>query len=222
VSFPHSDILDAMINYCAVDRAVDAWISDGCSRSTIKSSLAALARVMEQARRDSLIDRNPAKVTGWQHVFQKAYDEFEDPRSLAVPSLNALTMLADACRGPSRNRYCGWGEVVKYSACSGSRIGEVSGCRVEDINTTTWIWTLRRQTTPGPGGLKDKRTKGKRAREVPLIPEIRDIVLERLEAVNHRPEARVFTGPRGGRITTADPAIAAGQASAPVARIRSA
>jgi integrase len=193
----------AMITNGAVDRAVDAWISDGCGRSTIKNSLAALARVMEQARRDGLIDRNPAKVTGWQHIFQKAFDELEDPRSLALPNWEALTALAEGLVARSYNRYRGWGDVVKYSACTGSRIGEVSGCRVEDINTTTWIWTLRRQTTPGPGGLRDKRTKGKRAREVPLIPEIRDIVLQRIEAANHRPEARLFTGPRGGRITTA-------------------
>jgi integrase len=192
-----------MITNGGVDRAVDGWITDGCGRSTIKNSLAALARVMEQARRDGLIDRNPAKVTGWQHIFQKAYDELEDPRSLALYDWDALAALADALVARSSDRYRGWGDVVKYSACTGSRIGEVSGCRVEDINKKTWIWTLRRQTTPGPGGLRDKRTKGKRAREVPLIPEVRDIVVERIDGVNGRSDARLFTGPRGGRITTA-------------------
>jgi len=50
----------------AVDRAVHAWITDECSRSTVKNSLAVLVRVMEQALRDGIIDRNPARVTGWQ------------------------------------------------------------------------------------------------------------------------------------------------------------
>jgi hypothetical protein len=53
-----------MITYGAVDRAVHGWIADGCSRSTIKNSLAILVRVMEQAVRDGIIEHNRARVTG--------------------------------------------------------------------------------------------------------------------------------------------------------------
>ena len=53
-----------MITHGAVDRAVHGWIADECSRSTVKNSIAILVRVMEQALRDGIIDRNPAKVTG--------------------------------------------------------------------------------------------------------------------------------------------------------------
>jgi len=74
---------------------------------------------------------------------------------------------------------------------------------VRDLNTEEWIWTVRRQTTPSPGGLVDKNTKGKRAREVPLIDAIRDLVDRRMDRAGHDPDARLFTGPRGGRITTA-------------------
>ncbi|MGH3538676.1 MAG: tyrosine-type recombinase/integrase [Pseudonocardiaceae bacterium] len=49
----------------------------------------------------------------------------------------------------------------------------------------------------------DKGTKGKRARTVPLIEEIREIVLRRIAATDDTTDARLFTGPRGGRITTA-------------------
>lgn len=74
---------------------------------------------------------------------------------------------------------------------------------VGDIDTDRWLWTVRRQTTPFPGGLVDKGTKGKRARSVPLIVEVRDVVQQRIDAAGGRPDARLFTGPRGGRITTA-------------------
>jgi integrase len=193
----------SMITNGAVDRSVEGWIADGCGLSTIKNSLAALTRIMEQAKRDGLIDRNPARVTGWQHAFQQAYDELDNPRTLALPDFETLTRLADALVARSAGRYRGWGDVVKYNACTGSRIGEVAGCRVADVDTRRLIWTVRRQTTPSPGGLADKGTKGNRAREVPIIPEVRDIVLERIESVNGRPDARLFVGPRGGRITTA-------------------
>jgi integrase len=49
----------------------------------------------------------------------------------------------------------------------------------------------------------DKNTKGKRSREVPLIEGIRDLVMRHIAIAAHNPDARLFTGPRGGRITTA-------------------
>jgi integrase len=192
-----------MITNGAVDRAIHAWIADECSRSTIKNSLAVLVRVFEQAVRDGVIDRNPARVSGWQHEFRKVEDELDDPRALALPDWTTLTQLADALVARSADHYHGWGDVVVFAACTGARIGEVSGCRISDIDTNTWTWTVRRQTTPSPGGLADKGTKGKRARSVPLIVEVQELVLRRIGANRGQPQARLFTGPRGGRITTA-------------------
>jgi integrase len=192
-----------MITNGAVDRAVHSWIADECSFSTVKNSSAVLVRVLEQAVRDGVIDRNPARVTGWQHAFRKAEDELDDPRSLALPDWMTLRALADALVAKSADRYTGWGDVVIFAACTGARIGEVSGCRVGDIDPKSWLWTVRRQTTPSPGGLADKGTKGKRARVVPLIVEVREMVQRRIDALDRQVDARLFTGPRGGRVTTA-------------------
>jgi integrase len=192
-----------MITYGAVDRAVHGWIADECGRSTVKNSLAVLVRVMEQAVRDGIIDRNPARITGWQREYQRAEDELDDPRSLALPSWSELQRLAAALVARSSGNFAGWGEIVTFAAVTAARIGEVSGVRVGDIDTDTWLWTVRRQTTPSPGGLADKGTKGKRARTVPLIEEVRQLVQRRIDAAGGRPDARLFTGPRGGRITTA-------------------
>ncbi|MFF0148600.1 site-specific recombinase XerD [Amycolatopsis sulphurea] len=193
----------SMISTGAVDRAVHGWIAEECGRSTVKNSIAILVRVMEQALRDGIIDRNPARVTGWQHEYKRAEDELDDPRSLALPDWLSLTTLADALVLKSSGEYRGWGDVVLFAASTAARIGEVSGCRVRDINTEDWTWTVRRQTTPSPGGLVDKGTKGKRARTVPLIEDIRDLVKRRIALVDKDPDGRLFRGPRGGRITTA-------------------
>jgi integrase len=204
-----------MITNGAVDRVVHAWIADDCSRSTVKNSLAVLVRVMEQALRDGIIDRNPARVSGWQREYKLAEDELDDPRSLALPDWPTLVALADALVVNSADQYQGWGDAVIFEACTAARIGEVSGSLVRDIDTTDWIWTVCRQTTPSPGelkdggttasggGLVDKNTKGRRARQVPLIDSIRDLVLRRIDLAGGKPDARLFTGPRGGRITTA-------------------
>ncbi|MGC1213470.1 MAG: site-specific integrase, partial [Micromonospora sp.] len=98
--------------------------------------------------------------------------------------------------------YPGWGEVVMFAAGTAARIGEVSGVRKGDIDRDTWLWTVRRQTTTGPGGLVDKGTKGKRARQVPIIEELRPVVAAKLDRAADD-DARLFVGSRGGRISTA-------------------
>ncbi|WP_329173355.1 tyrosine-type recombinase/integrase [Streptomyces sp. NBC_01477] len=186
-----------------VDRAVSAWIADECSRSTVKNSLAVLVRVMEQAVRDGIVDHNPARVVGWQQQYKHAEDELDDPRSLALPDWDALDKLAVALVARSAGGFEGWADVVRFEACTATRIGEVSGVRAGDINREQWTWEVCRQTTPGPGGLTDKGTKGKRRRTVPIIEEIRPMVARRLDGADPDPMARLFTGPRGGRISTA-------------------
>ncbi|EGX56086.1 phage integrase [Streptomyces zinciresistens K42] len=186
-----------------VDRAVQNWIVDEHSRSTVKNTIAVLVRVMEQAVRDGIIKVNPARVSGWQKLYKQAEDELRDPRALALPDWHTLVKLSDALVAASYNQYRGWGDVVLFAASTAARIGEVSGCRVGDIDTNQWIWTVRRQTTPAPGGLTDKGTKGKSARKVPIIEEIRPLVAQRILSAGPAPDARLFTGPRGGRISTA-------------------
>ena len=183
----------------AIARPIIAW----ACRSTIKNSLAILVRVLEQAVRDGLIDYNRARITGWQREYQIAEDELDDPRSLALPNWDALEQLAAALVARSAEQFGGWGDFVEFTAYTAARIGETSGVRRADTNSRTWTWNVRRQTTPSPGGLIDKGTKGKRARLVPIIKEIRPLVQRRLDVISDDPMARLFTGPRGGRITTA-------------------
>lgn len=192
-----------MVSNGAVDRSVYGWIADGVGRSSVKNSLSVLVRVMEQAVRDGIIALNPARVVGWQSEYRKAEDELDDPRALALSDWGALTALACALVEASFQQFAGWGDVVLFAACTAARIGEVSGVRVKDIDPVNWIWTVRRQTTPAPVGLIDKGTKGKMARPVPLIEEVRPMVAQRLLTAGPDPDARLFTGPRGGRITTA-------------------
>jgi len=148
-----------MITNGAVDRAVHGWIAEQCSRSTVKNSLAVLIRVMEQAVRDGIMDRNPARVIGWQRDYQRAEDELDDPRSLALPDWQALCDLAAALVARSADHFEGWGDVVIFAACTAARIGEVSGIWCVDIDRDAWTWTVRRQTTPAPAGSSTRAQK---------------------------------------------------------------
>lgn len=187
-----------------IDRAVITWVEeDECSKSTVKNTIACLKRIMQVAVRDGIRPDNPADIKGWQRLYTKIEDELDDPRSLALPDWDALERLASALVARSHDQYQGWGDVVIFAASTAARIGEVSGVRVRDIDRERWIWTVRRQTTSGPGGLIDKPTKGRRARRVPIMPWLQPHVAQRLDALAGQPDARLYTGPLGGRIKTA-------------------
>jgi hypothetical protein len=124
---------------------VQNWIADEHSRYTVKNTIAVLVRAMEQAVRDGVIKVNPARVTGRQKLHKQAEDELLDPRALALPDSETLVALADALVAASHDQCHGWGDVVVFAACTTARIGEVSDCRVRDIDTTRWIWTVRLQ-----------------------------------------------------------------------------
>lgn len=83
------------------------------------------------------------------------------------------------------------------------RAAQARADAVGDINTTQWIRTVRRRIAPASGGLTDKGTQGKRARKVPIVGEIGPFVAQLILSAGPDPDARLFTGPRGGRISTA-------------------
>jgi hypothetical protein len=66
------------------------WIADDSSQSTIKNTLGVLVRIMEQAVRDGIIDRNPARVAGWQREYLRAEDELNDPRFVGAARLGHI------------------------------------------------------------------------------------------------------------------------------------
>jgi integrase len=150
-------------------------------------------------------DHGPQSRPRHRRDYRRAEDELDDPRSLALPDWQALCELAEALVARSADRFDGWGNVVIFRRLHRGPDRRVSGIRCADIDRNAWTWTVRRQTTPSPDGLIDKGTKGKRARTVPLIEEVRPLVKRRLEAVSHDPAARIFTGLRGGRISTTVP-----------------
>ncbi|MEU1949024.1 hypothetical protein ABZ554_42860 [Streptomyces sp. NPDC020125] len=111
---------------------------------------------MQQAVRDGLIQINPTRFSGWQSEYQRAEDELDDPRTLALSDWDALTALSDALVQGSYDQYAGWGSVVVFAACTAARISEVSGIRVKDIDPVNWVWTPdaipRHGCSPGPTG----------------------------------------------------------------------
>jgi integrase len=179
---------------------IDSW-ERVYGRSTVKNSVAALVLVLDEAVRDGLIPRNPAKDRARRRSAGRdphAADE-RSPRDLALPDVATLRALVTAVVEAGGHQ-C-WGDMVIILATTALRISEASGLTVGDVDLAAGVVHVRRQTYPGRGGLITKRTKGRRARSVPIIEPLRE-TLERLTVDRDRAE-RLVTGPRGGVITTA-------------------
>lgn len=189
-----------MITAGLVDRAIDAWEKE-YSRSTVKNTVAVLVLVLDEAVRDGILVRNPAKDRARRRTVGRSFGNSEpgSPRDLALPDVATLDRLVEAVVEAGGHR-C-WGDVVTILATTAMRISEVSGLRVGDVDLGRGLIHVFRQTYPGRGGLVTKQTKGRRRRTVPVIEPLRP-TLVRLTA--GRPgDTHLVQGPRGGVVTTA-------------------
>jgi integrase len=190
----------ALITAGLVDRAIDRWETE-YGRSTVKNTVAVLVLVLDEAVRDGIIVRNPAKDRARRRTIGRTAPSSEpgSPRDLALPDVETLQLLVDQVVKAGGHQ--SWGDVVMILATTALRISEVSGLVVGDVDLGRGLLHVSRQTYPGRGGLVTKETKGRRRRTVPVIEPLRPTLL-RLTG-GRTADARLVVGPRGGVITTA-------------------
>jgi hypothetical protein len=161
----------AMITAGLVDRAIDDWEST-YGRSTVKNTVAALVLVLDEAVRDGLVHRNPAKDRARRRAVGRSHSEgLRSPRELALPDVETLELLV--ARVVEAGGHQSYGDVVTILATTALRISEVAGLLVDDVDLDRGVLQVERQTYPGRGGLVTKQTKGRRRRMVPIIDPLR-------------------------------------------------
>lgn len=150
-----------MITAGLIDRAIDDWeLLHG--RSTVKNTVSVLVLVLDEAVRDGLLPRNPAKDRARRRTAGRAIeaDEPASPRDLALPDVETLNRLVESV--DAAGRHDAYGDTVTVLATTALRISEVAGLRVGDIALAHGLIHVVRQTYPGRGGLVTKQTKGRR------------------------------------------------------------
>lgn len=175
-----------------IDRTIDGW--ETChSRSTLKNTLAAVTRVLDEAVRDDLITRNPVR----DRADRRYRPNTELRRAKPIPTADDVARIAEACAEIHQS----YSDHVLLSAFLAARSSEVAGFIVGDVDWTNKLITIERQCFPGAGGLSIKPPKGRRARHVPIIeplePGLRRLTMHRARNLP------LLRGPRGGVITTA-------------------
>jgi integrase len=78
--------------------------------------------------------------------------------------------------------------ILRLQLALGARCGEIAGMHAEEVDTTTWLWTLPAE-----------RSKNKKPRVTPLIGIAREIISRRLEMV---PRGLLFTASTGRPLTS--------------------
>ena len=189
-----------MITAGLIDRAIDDW-ERLHGRSTVKNTVAVLVLVLDEAVRDGLLIRNPARDRARRRTLgrQTAVDDRDSPRDWALPDVDTLNRLVKGVN--AAGGHDAYGDTVTILATTALRISEVAGLCVGDVDLQGGLIHVARQTYPGRGGLVTKSTKGRRRRVVPIIDPLRP-TLERL-SLGRRQDERLVLGPRGGVLTTA-------------------
>jgi integrase len=176
-----------------IDRAIDEWEAR-MSRSTLKNTLAALTRVLDEAVRDEVITRNPAHDRADRRYRSSSVEE---RHQVPLPSFEEVLCVANAC-GEIHQSYA---DHVMLCAFLAARGVEVSGLRVGDVDWGSRTVLIERQCYPGTGGIVTKLTKSRRSRRVPIV-QVVEPTLRRLTA-QRSAMLPLLRGPRGGVITTA-------------------
>jgi len=178
------------ISTAAIDRTIDRWEGD-CSPSTLKKTVSALTRVLDEAVRDEIIAANPARTRARRRTRSSTAD-----LARKIPTLGEVQSLADACR----RVYAAHGDFVLLSAFLAARVSEVAGLVVSDIDWDKRLVTIARQHFPGSNGLCLKPTKSRQTRRVPILKPL-DPVHRRI-AEDREHDQPLLRGPRGGVLTT--------------------
>ena len=173
-----------------IDRTIDVWELT-CSSSTLKNTIAALTKVLDEAVRDEIITTNPTRIRA-----KRRSQPTQAPSPRKIPTLAMVVELANACRSV----YTAYGDFVLLCALLAARSSEVAGLLVGDIDWDQKVVTIARQHFPGAGGLCVKPTKGRRVRFVPILKPL-EATLRQLTD-NRDPGEPLLRGPRGGVITT--------------------
>lgn len=149
----------ALITAGLVDRAIDRWETE-FGRSTVKNTVAALVLVLDEAVRDGIITRNPAKDRARRRTVGRVVEGAGsvNPRDLALPDAATLQLLV--LRAVTVGEHQSWGDVVTLLATTALRISEVAGLRVGDVDLQRGLLEVSRQIYPGRGGLVTKGDEG--------------------------------------------------------------
>ena len=177
------------ISTAVIDRAIDRWEGD-CSPSTLKNTVSALTRVLDEAVRDEIIAANTARTRARRRTPSSTAD-----LARKIPTLGEVQSLADACR----RVHVAYGDFVLLSALLAARVSEVAGLVVSDIDWDNRLVTIARQHFPGSNGLCLKPTKSRQTRRVPILKPL-EPVLRRI--TEDREDNQPLRGPRGGVLTT--------------------
>ena len=173
-----------------IDRTIDIW-ELAYSTSTLKNTVAALTKVLDEAVRDEIIATNPARARA-----KRRSEPTRTPSAHKIPTLAKVIELAGACSSV----HSVYGDFVLLCALLAARSSEVAGLLVGDIDWERELVTIARQHFPGAGGLSVKPTKSRRSRTIPILKPL-EPVLRRLTS-NRDANEPLLQGPRGGVITT--------------------
>jgi hypothetical protein len=87
----------SMMSAGLIDRAIDQWEA-AYGRSTVKNTIAALVLVLDEAVRDGLLMRNPAKDRARRRIVGRSAMPMaapESPRDFALPDVSTLSRLVE-------------------------------------------------------------------------------------------------------------------------------
>lgn len=165
--------------------AYAAWTG---AESTKRDALSALSRLLNVCIDEGLISTNPCHRLGLKRR------ESSRPTSRALTPDQVQTLIEQVPPGPYRR-------LLLALIFTGARYGEIIALTPANIDLTAGLITITNSLSPGEkGALVLGPTKTHRQRVIPIPAPLHPVLVEAM--AGKQPGEYLFTGPRGGLITS--------------------
>ncbi len=196
------------VSIAKITRAdVQAWVQElvdtRAGASTVRHAVAALNQILNEATKSGEITANPCQHVTLPRIPRGQVKPLTPEQIKSLAEAIEYPVIKPAGHGavaPGRHYFPEYGLLIRLTALTGLRAGEVAGIKRKAVNLDKGVIHITETLSEVRGSLHTVEPKTYQSRSVPLPDILIEKLREHLDTLDDDPEGYVFRAPDGGPI----------------------
>ena len=196
------------VSIAKITRAdVQAWVQElvdtRAGASTVRHAVAALNQILNEAIKSGEITANPCQHVTLPRLPKGQVKPLTPEQIKSLAEAIEYPVIKPAGHGavaPGRHYFPEYGLLIRLTALTGLRAGEVAGIKRKAVNLDKGVIHITETLSEVRGSLHTVEPKTYQSRSVPLPDILIEKLREHLNTLDDDPEGYVFRAPDGGPI----------------------
>ena len=196
------------VSIAKITRAdVQAWVQElvdtRAGASTVRHAVAALNQILNEATKSGEITANPCQHVTLPRIPRGQVKPLTPEQIKSLAEAIEYPVIKPAGHGavaPGRHYFPEYGLLIRLTALTGLRAGEVAGIKRKAVNLDKGVIHITETLSEVRGSLHTVEPKTYQSRSVPLPDILIEKLREHLNTLDDNPEGYVFRAPDGGPI----------------------